>query len=65
MKKTWEGINHLINKRKKNRSAINILKKSDNDGLSYNPREQTNILNTHFASIGKKLCHLRILNHIS
>ena len=54
MRKTWEGINSLINNRKKNRNTINILKSSDNGGLSHNPHEHTNILNTHFASIGIK-----------
>ena len=55
MKKTWEGINYLINNKKKSRKAINMLKSSDNRKLSHNPYEHTNILNSHFASIGKKL----------
>ena len=32
-----------------------MLKSSDNRKLSHNPYEHTNILNSHFASIGKKL----------
>ena len=58
MKKTWEGINYLINNKKKNRKAINILKSSDNRGVSHNPQEHTSIFNTHFASIGKKLASI-------
>ena len=55
MKKTWEVINYLINNKKKGRKAINMLKSSDNRKLCHNPYEHTSILNSHFASIGKKL----------
>ena len=55
MKKTWEGINYLINNKKKSRKAINMLKSSDNRKLSHNPYEHTNILSSDFESIGKKL----------
>lgn len=53
-KKTWEGINNLINRRKKSRKTISAIKRQDNH-LSYDPLEYTNILNSHFASVGQKL----------
>ena len=54
IKKTWQGINDLIN-RKKNRRVKNALRRSDNQRLSHDSREHSNILNTHFATIGQKL----------
>ena len=55
MKKTWEGINNLINRNKKGNKSINTLKRPNNKGLSQKPSEISNILNNHFASIGHKL----------
>ena len=55
MKKTWEGINNLINCKKKSNKCINALKRPNNEGLSHKPSKISNIFNNHFASIGHKL----------
>ena len=53
MKKTWEGINNLINcKKKKNRRPIISLKNPNNGRLVHDPAELSNIINNYFASIG-------------
>ena len=49
-KRTWEGINILIYKKNNNRS----LRRQDNQ-LSFDQTEHVNILNNHFASVGRKL----------
>ena len=53
IKRTWEGINDLINYKKKQKT-INTIKRSVKGDLSHDSLEQTNILNSHFASIGQK-----------
>ena len=55
MKKTWEGINNLINRKSKNRRVISAVKRPNNNGISKNPAEISNIFNQHFASVGQKL----------
>ena len=63
MKKTWEGVNSLINrkkkkkkhKRKKHKKNISTIKHPQTQGLSYDPLEQADILNTHFVSVGHRI----------
>ena len=55
LKRTWEGINDLINRKKKDSKVITALKRPLNQGISHDPLENANILNRHFASIGNRL----------
>ena len=55
IKRTWEGINMLINRKRKNDSSITALKRPGNRGLSHDTSELPNILNNHFASVGPNL----------
>ena len=55
LKRTWEGINDLINRKKKNAKVIAAMKRPLNQGISHDPLENANILNRHFASIGNRL----------
>ena len=54
MKKTWEGINELLN-RQRNRKQVSTLQRPNNSGVTQNPAEITNIFNHYFASIGPRL----------
>ena len=54
MKKTWEGINELLN-RQRNRKQVSTLQRPNNSGATQNPAEITNIFNHYFASIGPRL----------
>ena len=51
MKKTWEGINALINKRRKTK-LLSSLQLPDNRGTTQNQSEIANVLNHHFATVG-------------
>ena len=66
VKKTWECINTLLNK-KRNRKFICKLKEPDNSGFTQDPSRIANILNSHFASIGRKLASKlpRSLHHFT
>ena len=55
MKKTWEGINSLINRKQKVLKPISALKCPNNNEITRNPSKITNILNDHFSTIGQKL----------
>ena len=55
IKKTWEGINNLINRKKKNNGYITSLKCSKRNIISSNASEFPNILNKHFSSVGHEL----------
>ena len=55
LKRTWEGINDLINRKKKNSKVIAAMKRPLNRGISHDPLENANILNHYFASIGSRL----------
>ena len=55
MKKTWDGINNLINKKMKCKTAINKMKRIEDNSVSSNQSEISNILNKHFATIGHNL----------
>ena len=55
-KKTWEGINELLN-RQRNRKQVSTLQRLNNYGVTHNLAEITNIFNHYFASIGPRLAH--------
>ena len=54
MKKTWKGINELLN-RQRNRNQVSVLQRPNNCGVTQKPAEITNIFNLHFAAIGPRL----------
>ena len=56
MKKTWEGINTLINKHRKTK-LVSSLKLPDNRGTTQNQSEIANALNHHFASVGPQIAY--------
>ena len=53
MKKTWEGINELLYRRKRNFKNITQLK--DRGNVVKEASQIPNILNKHFASVGTRL----------
>jgi len=56
MKKTWDGINSLINKRTKNKKQISALKDNSNQGaICSDPQKIPNIMNRYFSTIGNNL----------
>ena len=55
---TWEGINDLINHKKKNSKVIVAMKRPLDQGISNDPLENANILNCYFASIGNRLASI-------
>ena len=56
MKKTWEGINNLLhNKAKSSKYPSTFRDPSNSDKFTRNPLRISNILNTHFASVGSRL----------
>ena len=55
MKKTWEGINTLINPNKKNSKTVSALKPSNSNTVTQNPSAVADILNGFFSSVGQKL----------
>ena len=56
MKKTWEGINTLINKHRKTK-LVSSHQLPENRGTTQNQSEIANVLNNHFASVGPKLAN--------
>ena len=54
MKKTWEGINELLN-RQGSRKQASVLQRPNNSGLIEKPADITDNFNLHFASIGPRL----------
>ena len=52
MRNTWNGIDNLINCKKKQSKVISSLKRPSDNGL---PIEISNILNKYFSSIGGSL----------
>ena len=54
IRKTWEGINRIINIKKKHKS-ISALKDPSTNTLETDPSKLPNIINRHFASVGSKL----------
>ena len=56
MKKTWEGINTLINKHRKTKT-VSSLQLPANQGTTQNQLKIATALNHHFASVGPKLAN--------
>ena len=54
-KKTWEGINNLINRKRKSSKHITSLRCPKRNILSSNTSEFPNIFNKHFSSVGHEL----------
>ena len=56
MKKTWIGINNILNRKTKKSKSISALKDfKNNNEVSRDPTRIPNILNEHFATVGQKL----------
>ena len=56
MKKTWQGIDELLNNRIKYHKTITKLKDPNNNNQVTNDQSRIpNILNEHFESVGTKL----------
>ena len=56
MKNTWDGINSLINNKRKQRKQISALKDDSNRGTIVNdPQKLPNIMNRHFSTVGMNL----------
>ena len=57
-KKTWQGINNVLDCKLKNKKPITFIKDpNDNDSVTGDPSRIANILNDHFASVGPKLAN--------
>ena len=54
MKKTWEGINNLINRKKKHKMITKLKCPNKNEFIS-NPKDIPDVLNKYFSTIGQKL----------
>ena len=52
MRKTWEGINNLLNRKRNKRKSINTLK---HNIVTTNKSTISNIFNEHFTTVGSKL----------
>ena len=58
MKKTWIGINNLLNRKNKRNILTCALKDfKNNNEVSSDPICIRNILNEHFATVGQKLAN--------
>jgi hypothetical protein len=56
MKKTWEGINEILYRRRKISKTISSLKDPNNNGKVINEASQIpHIINQHFATVRSKL----------
>ena len=55
MKNTWNGINRLINDKKNRTQVISSLKRADDNNVTNDPLEISNIFNNYFSSVGKNL----------
>ena len=56
-KQTWKGINELISKNKNKQRTIRCLKSNNVNGLTFDPKDMSNIMNRYFAEIGSKLAN--------
>ena len=55
MKKTWEGINRVLSRKSKSPNCLTKIKNPENNKMTKDPSKIPNILNKHFASVGRKL----------
>jgi len=54
-KKIWEGIKDLIGPKDKRKHGISSVRYPNNSRVTTNPEEISDVLNTHFATVGFKL----------
>ena len=54
MRKTWEGINNLINRKKKSLKLVTKMRCPIKNEIATSPTEISNIFNKHFSYIGEK-----------
>ena len=54
-KRTWEGINDLLNRKKKQSVTINVLKQPNCNSITNIKSRISNIMNEHFANIRQNL----------
>ena len=57
MQKTWEGINALLNRKKKTLIKINCLKQPDSNTTTNMKSRILNVMNEHFTGIGPTLAN--------
>ena len=55
MKKTWEGINDVLHRRKKTKIITAIKDPNKGKKIVKEPSQVANILNDHFSSVGNRL----------
>ena len=55
MKKTWEGINYVLYRRKKTKIVTAIKDINKSNKIVKEPPQVANILNDHFSSVGNRL----------
>ena len=55
MKKTWEGINDVLHRRKKTKIITAIKDPNKSNKIVKEPSQVANILNDHFSSVGNRL----------
>ena len=55
MKKTWNGINSLINNNRKKSKVVSSLKHLNDNSTTNDPLEISNIFNRYFTSVGHNL----------
>ena len=55
VRKTWEGVSSLLNRKKNKNKTINTLKNFGSNTTINNKSIISNVLNKHFTSIGTKL----------
>jgi hypothetical protein len=55
IRKTWEGINNLINRKKKSLKLVTKMRCPIKNEIATSPTEISNIFNKHFSYIGRKL----------
>ena len=55
MKKTWTGINDVMNRNKRKAKPIVGLKRLNGNGVTRIPAELPNELNDFFSTVGRKL----------
>ena len=55
MKKTWQEINNLLNKKGGTKHIVTQIKRPNNDGVTKDSFEISNIFNKHLTTIGDKL----------
>ena len=55
MKRTWQGINTLINNKRRDKRNICTLKRPNDGSVTNDPTEIPNLINRHFATVGQNL----------